>query len=85
MAQLSKTTKSNKLLIEDLDFLGVGQNLNDTSKKTSRQLNVKFLTKKGTELSFKLYNSEVTFIKNEILKWEQEKEYFKKNKNKKIG
>lgn len=73
MAQIIKTTKSQKKIIEDVQLCGVGQNLADTSKVTTRKLSVYFKKENGTDLCFSLLKEEVTFIKNQINKFEEEK------------
>ena len=69
MAELHKITKNNKRIIEDLDLLGIGQNLKDTSKPTTLQLRIEFKRKDGTKISFMLHKDEVEFIKKEVNKF----------------
>ncbi len=69
MAELYRITKSGKVLIEDAKLVHIGQNLNDTSRPTTRRLRVELERPNGTKISFILYKSEVDFLIKEIYNW----------------
>lgn len=68
MAELYKITKNNKEIFEDIELLGVGQNLKDTSVPTTLRLRVEFKRQNGTKISFILYKEEVEYLKQQINK-----------------
>ena len=69
MAQLQRITKNNKMLIDDLEFIGIGTNLTDISTYSTPQIRVEFKRENGTKISFKLYKNEVKFLIKEIDKY----------------
>ena len=68
MAQLHRKTKNERLIIEDLKLLGAGQNLKDTSKKTTPRFSVEFERENGTKMVFRLCKEEVSFLRKQINK-----------------